>query len=957
MPSALETLVKILKLEQNTGCQDRAVITGLASFAADWSSNAHMQAKKPEHHALVDELVTLMMAYPMIADTDERHAAIKHMLGRITGRVPPANSPPVDAPLFPDAAAPPTAQFAAPPALQHTPPPDNPPKRETFQSRPDRPSRAPRSEQPPREQAHRELLPDNVPDRVNDVDQVAEPVISLSDKIAPPRPNVPDRPFMHSPEALDDQPIVPESAYQITLDDLILEPIFAPAPEPFALTPPRAKPTPPRRHRDTRDLDEKLNVLRAIKHPVSELHGIGPKIAEKLATLDISTIEQLLYTFPRRYDDYTTMRPLNRLRPGELVSAMGMVRNAAMLKGKRNIEVYSVTIEDGAGTLTASFFNQPYLRGKLERGMQVVFSGKTDLYLGRLCMNNPHWEYVEQDALNTRAIVPVYPLTASLTPTNMRKATDAALNTWGEQLPDPIPASVLDRTGLAELSWAIRQMHRPDSVDTLELARQRLVFDDLMILQLGVLQTRRTWQSVPADPLPVGDQWLDSFASALPYALTGAQQRAIEAIRQDVGRPIPMNRLLQGDVGSGKTVVAAAALVMAVINGHQGALMAPTGILAEQHSRGLKKLFNAMPGGETIRVELLTSATPAAERAMILQGLADGSVQIVIGTHALIQGDVTFARLGIAIIDEQHRFGVDQRGQLRGKGVNPHVLVMTATPIPRTLALTMYADLDLTVLDEMPPGRTPIDTRVIYPKERERAYGFIRAQLEKGRQAFLVYPLVEASESESLSDVRSAVEEYERLQKEVFPEFKLGLLHGRLSPAEKDRVMGAFSAGDYHALVSTSVVEVGIDVPNASVILIESAGRFGLAQLHQFRGRVGRGQHPSFCLLIAEAEDESPDNINEPNNPRLRAMQDTSDGFKLAEIDWKLRGAGELLGTRQSGSADRLAEYMTPHMVEMAQQEARALYEEDAALEAAEHRLLRQKLTLVYGNDPSAEVS
>ncbi len=390
-------------------------------------------------------------------------------------------------------------------------------------------------------------------------------------------------------------------------------------------------------------------------------------------------------------------------------------------------------------------------------------------------------------------------------------------------------------------------------------------------------------------------------------------------------------------------------MAMAVASGFQAAIMAPTSILAEQHYQSISRLIGNLPGGETISIKLLTGATPAAERSEILWGLGEGSIHMVIGTHALLEDPVNFWRLGLAIIDEQHRFGVQQRGRLRGKGRNPHVLIMTATPIPRTLALTLYADLDLTVLDEMPPGRTPIDTRTIFPKERERAYGFIQSQIEKGRQAFVVYPLVEASENEGMAEVRSAVEEFQRLQGEVFHNYKLGLLHGRLSPAEKDAVMAAFSAGETQILVCTSVVEVGIDVPNASVMLIEGANRFGLAQLHQFRGRVGRGEHQSYCLLVPDSGD--------PENERLKVMESTSDGFKLAEADWELRGAGELLGTRQSGGAARLGEYMDPRLVEAAQTEARTIYEEDPDLTQPEHAALRERLIQHFGERLDADVS
>ncbi|HLY29078.1 MAG TPA: helicase-related protein, partial [Aggregatilineales bacterium] len=396
-------------------------------------------------------------------------------------------------------------------------------------------------------------------------------------------------------------------------------------------------------------------------------------------------------------------------------------------------------------------------------------------------------------------------------------------------------------------------------------------------------------------------------------------------------------------------IVAAASMAMAVANGYQAALMAPTGILAEQHYQSLSRILAAVPMAAPINVKLLTGATTPQERAEILWGLGEGSVNVIVGTHALIEGEVNFAHLGIAIIDEQHRFGVEQRGRLRGKGVNPHVLIMTATPIPRTLALTVHADLDLTILDEMPPGRTPVDTMIVQPNERERAYSFIEAQLEKERQAFIVYPLVEESESEALAEVGSAVEQYERLQQEVFHRYKVGLLHGRMSPAEKDEVMAAFSRGEINILVSTSVVEVGIDVPNASVMLVEGANRFGLAQLHQFRGRVGRGEHASFCLLIPDKTDD--------DNARLKAMEATTDGFVLAEMDWKMRGAGDMLGTRQSGGQAYLTEYMDPRLVEEAQTEARTLYEEDPDLALPEHAALRERLRETFGDRTGADFS
>jgi ATP-dependent DNA helicase RecG len=435
----------------------------------------------------------------------------------------------------------------------------------------------------------------------------------------------------------------------------------------------------------------------------------------------------------------------------------------------------------------------------------------------------------------------------------------------------------------------------------------------------------------------VDDEWVSSFEQALSYELTAAQRRAIADIRRDIAGDVPMNRLLQGDVGSGKTVVAALAMGIAVANNTQAALMAPTSILAEQHFANLSATFDASLLSGQVSVALLTGSTPPGEREAIYAGLADGSIHVVVGTHALIQAGVEFARLGLAVIDEQHRFGVAQRGALRDKAGdgNPHLLVMTATPIPRTLALTLHADLDLTVIDEMPPGRLPVQTRILQPKERQRAYSFIRSQVEKGHQAFIIYPLIE--ESDKLN-ARAATAEYKRLQESIFPDLSLGLLHGRMSADEKEAVMAAFYRGETHILVSTSVIEVGIDVPNATVMMVENANRFGLAQLHQLRGRVGRGGNESYCLLMSE------DAFFE-SDERLKAMEETSDGFRLAEIDWEMRGAGDLLGYRQSGLGDlNFADLMDSRLVEQVQHEARAIYDVDPELQRPEHQALAERV-------------
>jgi ATP-dependent DNA helicase RecG len=509
---------------------------------------------------------------------------------------------------------------------------------------------------------------------------------------------------------------------------------------------------------------------------------------------------------------------------------------------------------------------------------------------------------------------------------------------WAPRQPDPLPADLVERAGLMKYSDALAQIHFPDNQERLAAAQHRLAFDELLMVQLGVMRQRRQWQSHAGTPLPATDEWLEGFLGTLPYPLTGAQRRAVNEVRADMSRDVPMNRLLQGDVGAGKTAVAAVAMALAVQAGSQAAIMAPTSILAEQHHRTLWNLLGPAVGDPNA-IRLLQGSTTAFEKAEIYAGLRSGAIKVVVGTHALIEGPVEFEKLGLVVVDEQHRFGVAQRAALRGKGASPHLLVMTATPIPRSLALTVYGDLDLSVLDEMPPGRKPIQTYLMRAQERERGYGFIRSQLQMGRQAFIIFPLVEESEK---IEAKAAVDEYARLQREVFGDFRLGLLHGRLKPDDKEAVMAQFRAGEYDMLVSTSVVEVGVDVPNATVMLVEGANRFGLAQLHQFRGRVGRGEHASFCLLVSDA-------ANGHTDERLKAMVESQDGFYLAQKDLDLRGPGDFLGTRQSGLSGlnmaRLSDLVT---IEKARREAAQIFDRDADLQAPEHQALAEKLAAFW---------
>jgi ATP-dependent DNA helicase RecG len=670
--------------------------------------------------------------------------------------------------------------------------------------------------------------------------------------------------------------------------------------------------------------------------PLTAIQGIGPKSAKTLEKLGLRTLADLLWHLPRRYDDYSQLKTINRLWYGEevtIICAVDAIRVRPARAGQ--LKLVEATVSDGTGALRVTWFNQPWIADRLRPGRAVVLSGKVDQYLGRLTMANPEWEPLERQQLHTLRIVPVYPLTAGVTAKWLRRVISTVVTRLAPRLPDPIPAAVLHSAGLMPLNVALQQIHLPDTQERLAQAQHRLAFDEMFLLQLGVLRQKREWTELSTDPMPASDADLDRFRRALPYGLTPAQQQALADIRSDLASPRPMNRLLEGDVGSGKTVIAAAAAAIVASHGYQSALMAPTSILAEQHHATLLEL---LPQGSEVAapdVRLLLGSTPEAEKEQIRQGLADGSILVIVGTHALLEEPVAFARLGLAVIDEQHRFGVDQRAALRAKGGTPNLLVMTATPIPRSLALTVYGDLDLSILDEMPPGRQPIETRLLAPPERMRAYQFIRGQIEAGRQAFIIYPLVEESDK---VEAKAAVEEHERLQREIFPSLRLGLLHGRLRPDEKESVMAAFRRGETHILVSTSVVEVGVDIPNASVMLIEGANRFGLAQLHQFRGRVGRGEHKSYCMLMPDSEDES-------ENVRLRAMETTSDGFILAELDLEQRGPGDFLGTRQSGfAALHMARLTDVRLIDKARREAQRLFEQDPELGLPEHEPLAREL-------------
>jgi ATP-dependent DNA helicase RecG len=755
----------------------------------------------------------------------------------------------------------------------------------------------------------------------------------------------------------------------------------------------------------------------ALNAPITVLPGVGPRHAQTLSRLGLVTLRDMLYYFPRRYDDYSKLKPINRLWFGEEVTVIGTVQSISSrpLRGSSSYLVEAV-VSDGTGALRVTWFNQVWVAKRLRSGAHIVLSGKIDQYLGRLVMNSPEWEPLEQEQLSTNRIVPVYPLTAQITQRWLRRLMNQVITYWAPRVQDPLPAALRRSAGLVDISQALIQVHFPDSWDSLKAAQQRLAFDEIFLLQMGVLRQKRAWQDRTARKFETDEDWFQSQVERLPFPLTGAQQRALQDVRHDLASGRPMNRLLQGDVGSGKTVIAALAISMVTRTGAQAALMAPTSILAEQHYRNLLKmlagdLVKAQPveelelvigdeeksvalegaaltdvipsigpeqalsetkdqdssvaplpqndnsnqenqvDGDTSQpvstpplqeseIRLMIGATSESEKREVRAGLADGTIKVVIGTHALIEDPVIFNDMQLTIVDEQHRFGVEQRAALRSKGANPHLLVMTATPIPRSLALTVYGDLDLSVMDEMPPGRQPVGTYVLPPRELERAFTLIRGQVEQGHQAFVIYPLVEESDK---SDAKAAVEEHSRLQKEIFPKLKLGLLHGRMRPEEKDEVMSRFRDGGFQILVSTSVVEVGVDVPNATVMLIEGANRFGLAQLHQFRGRVGRGPDKAYCLLI-------PDTPDALENQRLQVMAETNDGFVLAEKDLEQRGPGQFLGTRQSGYSElQLASLTDVRLIEKARRHAQDLFEQDPNLTLPEHRPLNEAVDRFWG--------
>ena len=665
--------------------------------------------------------------------------------------------------------------------------------------------------------------------------------------------------------------------------------------------------------------------------PVVHLKGVGPRVAEKLAKLNIHTVEDLLYVLPHRYEDRRQFRKIAHLRDGvhEVFSGEILACGEATTSRARR-KLFEAVVSDGTGQIVLKWFH--YRKGGMEKrfavGRQAVFTGEVKRYGATREIHHPDTEflakgqsladYQSSDPLAFGRILPVYSLTEGLTQYAARKIWKQAVDGYAACVQSHLPSDITRKHQLQPLSDALQQIHWPSNdtnIDDLENSRnpalRSLVYDEFFFLELGLALKRRGVILEEGIPFNVTHKYTKLLAASLPYRLTVAQRRVLGEIKQDLMSPHPMNRLIQGDVGCGKTIVALMTALVAIENDTQVAVVAPTEILAEQHYLQFHSWFEELG----LKAALLRGKMPAAEKREILESLRAGKVNLVVGTHAVLQEGVEFKNLGLGIIDEQHRFGVRQRAVLREKGTNPHILVMTATPIPRTLSLTVYGDLALSVIDEMPPGRTPVVTIVASEAQRGRVYSRLRQEVEKGNQAFIVYPLVEESEK---SDLLAATEGAEQLKNEVFTETRLGLLHGRMKPAEKEEIMNRFKNREIDILVSTTVIEVGIDIPNATVMLVEHAERFGLAQLHQLRGRVGRGEENSICILLKSYK------CSEDGEKRLEVMRSTNDGFKIAEADLEIRGPGEFLGTRQSGLPDfRVANILRDgRLLEEARQDA-----------------------------------
>ncbi|QIN78957.1 ATP-dependent DNA helicase RecG [Rubrobacter marinus] len=682
------------------------------------------------------------------------------------------------------------------------------------------------------------------------------------------------------------------------------------------------------------------------ERPVTELPGVGPRIAAALGDLGVRTLADLVSHYPSRHEDLSNVKPISDLRVGEKATVVARVVNVKPVGRpvRGRVPGLSAQLYDGTGYMPATVWGRGWLLNQLVPDTWVVVSGEVQRKYG-LQLAAKSIEVVDDPATlgesaHAGRFVPVYPANKAINARRARTLIHRGLDGAGRIL-DPLPAAILARQNLPNLHDAIHEIHFPSDRDCLKEATRRLVFHELFLIQTGLAARKARLEKTETGRRHRGDgRLLNPFLKALPFGLTGAQERVIGEVLEGMRSEKPMRRLLQGDVGSGKTVVAVAGLLSAVESGGQGAIMAPTEVLAEQHYLSISAALKDLP----VNVVLLTGSQGAQERRAALEAVAGGEAHVVVGTHALIQKGVDFHNLSLVVVDEQHRFGVGQRTEFKEKGVTPDTLIMTATPIPRTLSLTLYGDLEVSILDELPPGRKPVDTRAIAVAERYEAYESVAEELEAGRQAYVICPLVE--ESEALEDVRAAEELYDELVTEIFPERRVGLLHGRMKAQEKREVMAAFRSREIEVLVATVVVEVGVDVPNASAIVIEGAERFGLSQLHQLRGRVCRGLHPPKCFLVADPKTDD-------SQKRLDALCDHQDGFKLSEVDLAIRGEGTLFGARQSGMPDlKIAKLLRDiDILVEARREAFELVADDPTLRKPHHRPLRREIRDLLGRD------
>ena len=950
-PTPIHTVRSVLLHEQRLGYSDRATIGGLAGFWQHWLPRLEAAHPGEAARSVLGEATHLLASYDQAdpADRKERVSACLALLDRLGHSGPPPRPlNPRGTPLAGTGTrgSSPSPARAAPQGPRSTPPspPSQkpPPGEKTDGALGSSPERVPA---PPASAGGR-------PAPAPEARPPLEPVSGEPDGRGRASQEPGEKPPRHGQR--------PQLADKTTTEPLAARP--APAPSPRAV-----------KGRVVRTAQAPTSAS-DLDAPVTLLPRVGPANAERLARLGLRTIRDLLYYFPTRHIDYRDVRSIRdlrdlgsdayqtilgtvadvrveRLRPRAGPGGQWMFRDVPEPRpGRPGLLKITVRITDATGSVEAVWIRaHDYLSRDLTPGRQVIVSGQC-----RLKWRGDTLEFVDPDhefvggveAIHTARLVPVYRRTEGVGERWLRRLIKLAVDAYAHQLVDHLPATMRQSAGLLDLPTAIAQIHFPDSPEFLERAHRRLAFDELFLIQLGVLDRRREWQAgPPGHAMKGGADALRRFVESLPYALTGAQRRVLDEIVGDMASTRPMSRLLQGEVGSGKTVVAAGACIVALANGFQAAIMAPTEILAEQHHRTLGNLLGAEGlltdadgHPRPVRLGLLVGSLRRAEKLRLHQQIARGELDVIVGTHALIQEGVEFQRLGLAIVDEQHRFGVLQRTTLRQKGESPHLLVMTATPIPRTLALTLYGDLDLSVIDELPPGRQEIRTRCFGPGDRQAVYEGIREEVRAGRQAYIICPLVE--ESEKL-EAKAATAEYERLRR-LLPDLRLGLLHGRMKPAEKDEVMRAFQRGELDVLVATAVVEVGIDVPNATCMVIEGADRFGLAQLHQFRGRIGRGSERSYCALISESSSETA-------RERLELVASTRDGFRLAEEDLRLRGPGEFFGTRQSGLPDvKLAGAGDAPLLEQARDLAAELFRRDEGLRAPEHRLLAERVSQLW---------